>query len=174
MPEAVTPPNPDIEGGRVSVPDPTLMTIDALRREIAMLENLIDTRLGAAAELTDTRFEQCHAAQRTAEEQRREQKADTREAVNAALDAQKESTHKMEKSISDQISSLTNNFETSIRGIHSNIADLKDRMTILESVKQGKFAERTEAREVTAGMYATVGVIITVILAVLSVIAFTV
>ena len=157
MTEAVTPPNPDQSGSGQPVPDPTLMTIDALRREIAMLENLIDSKLRAAENLTIERITRIDALMERAEDMRQEQKADTRAAVEAALDAQKEATHKMENTVSEQIASLRDNFETSIRGVQSNVADLKDRMTILESVKQGVTQQKSEHRQLTTGMIAAIG-----------------
>lgn len=97
---------------------------------------------------------------------------DTRAAVEAALNSQKEATHKMEVSVSDQITSLRENFETSIRGVHSSIADLKDRMTQLESIKQGVTEQRTEARQISAGVVAAIGVGVAVLLATLTVAGF--
>lgn len=163
MPEAVTPPNPDqTDSGRhgnpqQTIPDPTLMTIDALRREIAMLESLINARLEAAETLTIERLAKVDALMNAAESQRVEQKSDTRAAIEAALEAQKEATHKMEVTTSEQIASLRENFETSLRGVHSNIADLKDRMTVLESIKQGANQQRTERRQVNTGTVAAIG-----------------
>ena len=178
MTEAVTPPNPDqTNSGRhgnppQSIPDPTLMTIDALRREIAMLENLLNTRLEANEELTQERFHRIDEALSHFEEQRKEQKVDTRQAVDAALEAQKEATHKMERSMDDQLQSLTANFETSHRGIQLSINDLKDRMTQLESVKQGMTQQRDETRQITSGQIATIGLGIAIFMAVLALVSF--
>lgn len=176
MPEAVTPPNPDqTDSGRhgnppQSIPDPTLMTIDALRREIAMLESLLDARIDANEELTQQRFHRIDKAMETEEDARREQKADTKDAVNAALSSQKEVTEKMETSISDQIGSLRANFETSHRALQSGINDLKDRVTILESVKQGVHQQKEERREATAGQIAAIGAGVTFVMLILAII----
>lgn len=174
MTAGVTPPNP--EHGSTDRhrdrQDPTLMTIDSIRREIAMLENLLDTRLEAAEDLTVERFARVDALMDRAEELRREQKADTAAAVAASLEAQKESTHKMEKSISEQIGSLRGNFETEVRSIRAALEDLKARLTIMESVKQGAVEQKTETRTVTAGVYAAIGIGITVLLAILTIAAF--
>lgn len=178
MPEAVTPPNPDqTESGRhgnppQSVPDPTLMTIDALRREIAMLESLLSAKMEAEAELTRERFHRVDEVMRRFEEQRGEQKDDTRAAVEAALEAQKEATSKMEATVSDQIASLRANFETAISGVRTSIADLKDRATIQESIKQGQSDQKTEHRAVSSTTIAALGVGIAAILAVLAVVSF--
>lgn len=181
MTDAVTPPNPadgsqaSYKGGppvTKSEPDPTLLTIDSIRREIAMLENLGKERIDAAENLNKERFHSIDQLMERSEEQRREQKADTKEAVDAALNSQEQATHKMEKSISDQINSLRNNFEVSIRSVQSNVADLKDRMTILEAIKQGVAAQKQETRQATAGQIAAIGIGITVIMAILAVVSF--
>lgn len=174
--DAVTPPNPAGAGGGdpqpESKPDPTLLTIDALRREIAMLENLMVTRLEAAEDLTQERFHRLDGLIAHFEEQRREQKADTKAAVDAALASQKEATSKMETTTTSQIDSLRSNFETSFRSIESSIADLKDRMTITESIKQGAVEQRSETRQVSSVTIGFIGLAITVILATLTIIAF--
>ena len=157
MPEAVTPPNPDHAGPAGQAPDPTLMTIDALRREITMLESLIDARLEADEALTVERIRRVDALMDRAEEMRQEQKLDTRAAVEAALNAQKEATAKMEKSVSEQIAALRVTFETSAAGLRSSFSDLKDRQTALESVRQGVTEQRTERRQLTTGMVAAIG-----------------
>lgn len=191
MVEATTPPNPaDPSDERRSTPDPTLLTIDSIRREITMLTELFTTRLDGMRELVNTqindaekvrnerlqsqrdlfetmiddaekirneRLNSVDALMERSEEQRREQKADTKAAVDAALDSQKEATAKMEKSISDQITSLLANFTTSIAGLAGNVSDLKDRLTVLESVKQGQVEQKAEARAITAGQIAAIG-----------------
>lgn len=169
MSEAVTPPNPD-QGQ--SVPDPTRLTIDALRREIAMLEELINARIEAAEALTVERFHRLDEDMHNFEDQRLEQKKDTREAVNSALEAQKEATAKMESSMASQISALKSNFDTSIRSIEATVADLKERMTITESVKQGAVEQKIETRQVTSGQIAALGAGIALFMAILALISF--
>lgn len=202
MAEAVTPPNPaggnvggpPVGGGRGggrggpvdhshpvvdSSPDPTLLTIDSIRREIAMQENLFDTQLTAVKatiegmeKLTVERFHRVDEMMARGEDQRKEQKQDTKMAVDAALQSQIEATLKMERSISDQLASLRSNFETSIRGVQSSISDLKDRMTIIESIKQGQSEQKSEARDSQAGLYATIGLGVTLILFAITVVGF--
>lgn len=194
MVEATTPPNPaDPSDERRSTPDPTLLTIDSIRREITMLTELFNTRLDGMKELVNTqindaekvrnerlqalrdltetmiedaekvrneRLASVDALMEKAEEQRREQKADTKAAVDAALDSQKEATAKMEKSISDQITSLLHNFNTSIASLAGNVSDLKDRLTVLESVKQGQTEQKTEGRLTTGTVVGVAAAII--------------
>lgn len=171
MAEAVTPPNP-ANGETRSVPDPTLLTIDALRREIAMLDGQTKESLTAVKALTAERFRSVDALMERAEEMRREQKADTKLAVDAALDSQKEATAKMERSISDQISSLRINFETEARSIRGSIEDLKEGMARLESVRIGHSEQKSESRQISAGVIALIGIGITILLAILTVIGF--
>lgn len=188
MPEAVTPPNPagaggtgeqPIQGGSRSTgetsetkPDPTLLTIDALRREIAMLESLFDTRLESARELTDAQLARHESLMEAAEQQRREQKIDAKAAIDDSLSAQRESTLKMERSISNQVASLKSQFETEIRSIRTGQDDLKQRMTTSESLQQGAMGQKEERREINAGVVAAVGLGISVLLALLALIGF--
>ena len=160
MPEAVTPPKSD-DGSIRPVPDPTRLTIDALRREIAMLANTIDTKIDAAESLNQERITRIDTLMERAEEMRREQKADTRSAVEAALASQKEQT-----------SALRTNLETTISSLHTAISDLKDRMTIVEAVKQGATEQKGERRQINAGVLSLIGVGIALLVAILAVLSF--
>jgi hypothetical protein len=146
----------------VNTPDPTLLTIDSIRREIATLENLFDVRLKDAEKLRNEKFS-------SIDKLMEEQKADTKSAVDAALHAQVEATAKMERSISEQIASLRSNFETEIRGIRTVEDDLKGRMTAVESVKQGQSEQRSESRQMSSGVIATVVGAFTILVAILSI-----
>lgn len=166
-----TPPTPDhSESG--STPDPTLLTIDALRREIAMLDSLHNAKLEAEEELTEERIGRLDEALKRFEAQRLEQKEDTRIAVNSALESQKEATAKMESAMASQIASLKSNFDTSFRSMETTLADLKDRVTTMESIKQGATEHKTEARQVTSGQIAALGAGIALFMAILSLISF--
>lgn len=160
MTEAVTPPNP-AGSDRKNGPDPTLLTIDALRREIAMLSAQVLLQLDAANRLDSERFRAIDMQLVRSEDLRREMKLDTKAQVDAALEAQKEATH-----------SIRSNFDTSFQGLSTAIADLKDRLTILESVKLGQVEQKQESRQFNAGVVALIGLGVTVLLAVLTVSAF--
>jgi len=170
MPDAVTPPNPADGRNSQSVPDPTLLTIDALRREIAMLSKEFDGKLDAADKLSVERFNRVDALMERAEEMRQEQKADTRSAVEAALDSQKEATHKMEKAVSEQILSLRSNLDTTYNGLREHLSDLKDRLTILESLKQGSVEQKSESRQLSASTIAVIGVVVAIMLLIIAMI----
>lgn len=174
MADAVTPPNPADPSNRNgrNGPDPTLMTIDSIRREITMLADLVEAGFTAAENLNLERFHSVDQLMERSEEQRREQKSDTKAAVDAALDSQKEATSKMEKSIYDQIDALRRNFETSMGSIEQNVGGVKERLTILESVKLGQSEQKTEQRSITQGQLALLGAAITVGVVVVNVILF--
>ena len=172
MVESVTPPNPADEGGSRPVPDPTVLTTDALRREIAGLEKLIDTKLEYSEELSHQRFKSIQHQLDSADAQRLEQKADTKAAVDAALAAQKEAITKTESSTAAQIASLNQTLDTKVEGLAGGISDLKDRVTIVESVKLGANEQRVENRAVTGTQVAAVGLVITIIVVILNVVLF--
>lgn len=174
MPEAVTPPNPadeskDSSGGG---PDPTLLTIDLTRRESAMQETLFTARINALEALTVERFHRLDMAMEQAEELRREQKADTKEAVGAALDAQRDATAKMERSISEQIDALRTNFGTAIGSVERTLSDVKDRLIAMESIKQGQVEQKGESRQVSVTALAVLGAVATLLLTVLAILSF--
>lgn len=156
----------------VNAPDPTLLTIDSIRREIAMVNEATAARFEAAEALTAERFHRVDENMGRAEALRKEQKADTKSAVDAALESQKEATAKMERSIAEQLSSIKANFETEIRSIRSSESDLKDRMTIVESIRQGQAEQRTETRQISAGWVGLIGAVGGIILVVIAVYPF--
>lgn len=178
MVEATTPPNPAGSGNpnagsyRAPIPDPTLLTIDSIRREITMLENLFDTRLDAAESLVKARLERIDHLLQRSEEQRVEQKKDTKDAVDAALESQKEATAKMERSISDQISSLRSNFETEIRTLQTGRNENREAITKLESTQQGGREQRTESRAITSGQVALFGVVLAGFVLIVNIVLF--
>src|SRR5687768_9854890 len=82
-------------------PDPTVLTTEALHREVGALRELMEARIGALNLLVESRVQSeigrheekfAKVSQQLAlvEQQRVEQKADTKAAVDAALTAQKE------------------------------------------------------------------------------------
>lgn len=173
MSEAVTPPNPAGAGnGGHRTPDPTLLTIDSIRREIAMLENLFDTRLMATEELNKERFHSVDQLMERSEEQRREQKADTASAVSAALESQKEATSKMEKSIYDQVSSLGAMFDTEVRSLRATAADNKQALAEMRATKTGLHDQKAEQRAITSGQLAMVGTVVTIGVIAVNIIAY--
>lgn len=160
-----TPANPADGEDTRPVPDPTSLTTAALLREIGHVKELTQALLERAEDLRNEKFDSVQSRLESAEEQRREQKQDTGKAIDAALMAQREAANKSEGAISKQLEQMQTNFNISIGNLNRELGDIKDRVTRMEAVKLGV----TESR---AGLYAAVGIAITVILAVLSVIAF--
>jgi DNA repair exonuclease SbcCD ATPase subunit len=138
--------------------DPTRLTTEALRREIALLEISvqrriasveaeIDVRLNSTQELRDEQFkgmqERFLRVQKEfelIERQRVEQKKDTKDAVDAALTAQKEAvkeqttasslaTAKSETATLKQIEQLQTTFTTAIEALRRSIDEVKERIS---------------------------------------------
>jgi len=74
----------------VPVPDPTVLTTQALYREVSSLRELIELRIEDLSGLLDEKFLRTEQQFELVERQRVEQKNDTKNAVDAALTAQKE------------------------------------------------------------------------------------
>lgn len=149
-----TPANPADQQGSRPVPDPTILTTEALLREITHLRELLESKLDSV-----------HNRLESAEEQRREQKFDTGKAIDAALMAQREAANKSEAAIDKRIEQMQSTFKTDVSNLTLNLSDIKDRVGKIEAVKIGGSESR-------AGLYATIGVVATIILAVLAVIAY--
>lgn len=148
MVAAQTPPNPADQTGNRPVPDPTVLTTDALRREIAALDTLIASRIKAESDVTSERFRGIRDLLDVAERQRVEQKMDTKAAVDAALTAQKEAvreqtaafalaTDKSERAVAEQLRQLGTTFTAALTGVTIRLDDLKERQTRTESLKTG-------------------------------------
>lgn len=71
------------------------------------------------------------------EAQRIEQKRDTKDAVDAALTAQKEAIGKSEASTTKQIEQMSASFNTEVSALAESISDLKERASRLESLRVG-------------------------------------
>ena len=159
-------------GGSRPVPDPTLLTTEALNREIAALKESIDQwcvghlqlqdteqsyvrekfdlqesalgrRLAAVEAEIDSRFvtlqELVDKEFQLVERQRVEQKKDTKDAVDAALTAQKEAvreqtvasslaTTKSETATLKQIEQLSLSFTTAVEALRRSIDEVKERI----------------------------------------------
>jgi hypothetical protein len=179
--------------GSVPSPDPTVLTTQNLQREILAVRELVELRIEAVSGLTESkylvcmeRFDRLEGQLRMwfqqMEAQRLEQKADTRQTVNAALDAQKElvrqETAASEQAISKSESNLTKQLEqlgitqqTEITSLRRNIDENKERIVSVDA-KANAFAEqKAGAKESQAGLYAAiaaVGVIVTIGIAVIT------
>jgi hypothetical protein len=150
--------NTHTEGSR-PVPDPTVLTTQALMREVEALRELLGQRIEA---LDDKMSERLTGVIRVrdeevrgiedklslVEQQRVEQKKDTKDAVDAALTAQKEAVReqttasersiaKSETATTKSIEQLGEKFDTSIDGMRREVADLRERLTTVEQRRVG-------------------------------------
>lgn len=147
-------------------PDPTILTTEALHREILNLKEslrheihcqkeIFESRLAAAIKFEEERFQHITKQFEMVETSRVEQKADTKSAVDAALTAQKEAVReqttasersitKSETTTKEQIAQLATLFQTTKQASDEKISDLKNSVTTIEGRTFG--AERQERR----------------------------
>jgi hypothetical protein len=172
------------------VPDPTVLTTEASIRQEAMFRDLIKTEIEHVTELIaeringvsnsfneklariESRFDMLD--NRTAE-----QKKDTKDALDAALAAQKEAvasqTASSEKSITksetatiERIKAVETLLSASTRASDDKIDDLKSRIVAIEAVKLGNVEQTATMRAGAFDMRGNMAVIISVITAVIA------
>lgn len=136
--------------GRV---DPSRPTTEALQREVKRLEDLLDVRLDSADRISSQQWAAVARQFGTIEEQRKEQKQDTKEAVDAALVAQKQAVEKTEVAVSKQLDQLSNTFAAERAADREAISDLKERIVGVEQQKAG-------GRSLVATASAVVGLVL--------------
>ncbi len=142
--------------GWAPVPDPTVLTTEALLREIKNLREAMEQRIDSNQKLSDAEFRRVAERFNLVESQRVEQKADTESAIKAALAAQKEAGDKAETATAKQLGQLGNSFETSFSTAGKERDDLKERIVKLESVRLGASESRSENRATTGQVIAVV------------------
>jgi hypothetical protein len=129
-------------------PDPTLLTTEALNREIAALRDLLFGEIRHRGQLTDEQFRAVDIKFDAIERRTAEQKTDTRLAVDAALTAAKElvaiqneasmtSNAKTETSMTKQIDSIFMRLDQYSSAMDEKINDLKARLDRIEGKTQG-------------------------------------
>jgi hypothetical protein len=147
------------------IPDPTLLTTAALLREVARLEALMDERMRGISSLQNEKFRRVEQQFELVEQQRVEQKSDTKAAVDAALTAQKEAVKeqtiaseraiaKSEAATSKQLEQLGATFTTAFDGVRRDMDGIRERIGAIEQRKLG-------AQEVRAGLSANAMVLVT-------------
>ena len=171
------------DGDSRPVPDPTVLTTEQLIREINALNGTLQLQLTAMRALVDEKLVSV-AMQFAAvdthfgliESQRVEQKLDTKAAVEAALSAAKEAVrdqtnlseraiHKSETAASDQVKQISGTFTTGITAVGASVNDAKERITALENLRLGN-------KENLSGVYALIGILITIALLGLGILTF--
>lgn len=114
-------------------PDPTVLTTDALHREVAHLKQRMDDMFSAAQDLTKEKFDGVADKFTDIEAHRKEQKEDTLREITKAFDANTGAIESLEK----------------IQGIAN------DRITAVEAGRQG-------AMDMRVAIFATIGLVITI------------
>lgn len=178
-------------GGMLPIPDPTLLTTQQLNREISALKEIINTRLNAmdkAQEKFESNLQRVPSETDKAIMQLRQVmdqallRVDSRfsasdAAVQAALAAAKEviavqqragsdAIDKAERATAKQIDQIAALFQTAAVGLEGKISDIKDRITIIESVKAGQGEQRTSSQGLQVQWVGIIGLIFGVIVGV--------
>lgn len=133
-----------------SEPDPTVLTTDQLDKLEERVNERVDLLMNGERTLRAEQHLSINRRFAEIDAHRMEQKTDSTKALDAAHSAAKE-----------QISALG-----------SRVDDNRDRITRVESTLEGKASQVTEGRSANASLYAVVGLGITVLLAVLTVVGF--
>jgi uncharacterized LabA/DUF88 family protein len=157
-------------------PDPTILTTEQLLREVDRAKELLLATLDGLDRVTQEKFRSVDRQFSLVEQQRIEQKVDTKAAVDAALIAQKEAVKeqttaseraiaKSEAATTKQLEQLNATFTTAINGVAASLQDCKDRVAKLESLKQG-------GKDMVGAVYAFAGFLATALLILGAALAF--
>lgn len=148
--------------GWVPRPDPTVLTTQSLIREIEHLRELMETMIESLGDACEAKF--VYIEQRFRDRDLLVDAAfeSSREAVAAALAASKEAVSKSEDTFNKQIAEIRRTAEATSKGIDRELAGVKDRVTVIESLDRG--SEKTAAgfRTLTSIGIAGVGVVIAI------------
>jgi len=185
--------------------DPTILTTQALYREVSALKELIEQRISAlqlqAVEAIDSLDEALKRAvdARTSldkekdlrvtqqfdlvERQRVEQKKDTKDAVDAALTAQKEAVReqtsaseraiqKSETATLKQLDQITLTFKADIDAARRSLDEAKERIADVDRKVEGLMQQRVGAKDDRSGLYAGIAAVAATILLGIAIIGF--
>lgn len=176
-------------------PDPTTRTVEALYREVDHLKELMTNRnlaydkaiellqarqdrqpqpvenklaIDAMRELVDERF--ANVALRFSERDIRagESLTASKLAVDAAFQSSAQAIAKSEVATNKQLEQIQVNQSNTTKALEDRMSDLKDRLTVIESLDRGRGVERTDTRSGQQMILAAVGGL----LALLGIIAF--
>ena len=156
------------------VPDPTILTTEQLLREIDRAIKLLTSEIKGDQETNEVRFKGIEREFALTEDRRKEQKVDTKVAVDAALQAAekavKEQTVASEKSITKSETSAAEQskqqyatFSASLKGVSDTLADVKDRVNKIEASKVGALEIRNTQRLDMGTIIAVIAIAITII-----------
>lgn len=187
----------------VPIGDPSARTMEALQREILAIDKelkfrqtvrereheqlrvQLETQIAALQALIDEQLKSIKIQFDLIERQRVEQKKDTKDAVDAALIAQKEAVQeqtiasglsiaKSEAATAKQLDQLAVTFSTAITGVtqavsdlkdtwNTSIMDIKDRIGRIENMRLGAQEQKKDVRENMSAVYGMGGFILVVV-----------
>lgn len=128
------------------VPDPTLLTTEQLLRETKNAVALLRAEIEGDRDTSAVRFDGVTREFSMIEDRRKEQKIDTKTAVDAALQAAKEAMSKIEASTLDQAKQQNATFTANLQAVVNNVSDIKDRIGTIEASKIGAMEMKSGAR----------------------------
>ncbi len=148
--------------------DPSELTTAQILREASILRELLESRSHGADAVVEQKFAAVDRQFELVERMRVEQKKDTKDAVDAALTAQKEAvkeqttafglaTAKSEMAMTEQLKQLNATFTAAIKGVTDLLNDTKDRISKVEAMRLGGEGARDNRRADTAIIIAAVG-----------------
>lgn len=153
--------------GSTPVPDPTILTTEALNREISNVRELLKQDIESLGALVEEKFRSVDKQFELIENQRVEQKTDTKAAVVDALAAAKEIVREQSANFKEQLTQITLTFSTALAGLTKQVDDMKERVAKIEAIKIG-------GNEAKGSVYAIAGFVLTLILIVTAIGAFAV
>lgn len=151
-------------------PDPTRLTLAEIRGQVASLQALMNAQLATMEERHNTiraRLDAVDERFTHIDEMRREMKDDHLRSLDTALGVAKETSERLESSITRSFAEQTRMQETDARrleqkidGLAQRFSDLTERVVSIEQRREGAQTDRT-------GVYATVGALVALALVVL-------
>ena len=170
-------------GGRTPVPDPTLLTTQALLREVTGLREYLESRIESMEDVQNEKHIQAEQQFALVERQRVEQKKDTKDAVDAALAAAKEAvkeqttaseraTTKSETAINKLVEQQALTFKADNAALIRQMDELKDRIVDVDRKVEGVTQQKIGAKDDRSALYAIVGFIGTVVVVGIAIVGF--
>jgi multidrug efflux pump subunit AcrA (membrane-fusion protein) len=150
-------------------PDPTALTTEALHREIAALKELAYQRIDQLERVYNEKCALLARELELREQQRIEQKQDTKAAVDAALAAAREAVvaetgasqraiEKAEAATSKAVDQLGEKFGVDIHGLRRELDTLKERFVSDAGVRRGSMDRRQQQGVSMGQLIAVLGV----------------
>jgi hypothetical protein len=129
---------PDISGyDSRPVPDPTVLTTEALVREINHLRELLETQIEGLGDACKAQFEYIEQRFRDRDLLVDSAFVASKEAVAASLAAAKEAVAKSEDTFNKQIAEIRRTADATRQGAEKDVAGVKERVTIIEALDRG-------------------------------------